>query len=378
MTNLTIEPVETRRQFREFVDLPWSIYPSYPHWVPPLKSEVRRLLDARRHPFWKSAERVLFLARRGSRLVGRIAAIVDHNSNTYHSEKAGAWGFFESVDEPAVATALFEAVEDWTTHAGMEFVRGPLNPSTNYEIGLLVEGFEYDPAIMMPYNPSYYMPLVESCGYTKEKDVLAFVTEHTDRGSERVERLARRVVRKTRASIRTIDMKNLPAEVDLMRELYNQAWAHNWGFCPTTDDEAKEMAAGLRKIVDPDLAFFVYYQGEPVGICLIMPDVNPLIKRLNGKIGLLGVFKYLAYRKEVVGSRLLAIGFRQDHHKLGLPIVAFEYVNRVGRAKGLKYMELSWTLEDNEAINQYAAEMGGKLRKRYRIFRKELNTGRKA
>ncbi len=372
MPDLTIEAVETRRQFREFVDLPWSIYPSYPHWVPPLKSEVRRLLDPARHPFWKSAERVLFLARRGSRLVGRIAAIIDHNSNSYRHEKAAAWGFFESVDDPAVASALFGTVADSSRRWGMEFVRGPLNPSTNYEIGLLVQGFEYDPAIMMPYNPTYYVDLVESSGFAKEKDVLAFVTEHTDRGSDRVERLARRIIKRTQASVRTIDMKNLRAEVDLIRELYNQAWSRNWGFCPTTDEEANEMAAGLRRILDPDLVFFVHYQGQPAGICMIIPDINPLLKRLNGRVGVFGLLKYLAYRKEIVGCRLMAIGFRQDHHKLGLPIVAFEYVNRVARAKGMQYMELSWTLEDNDAINQYALEIGGKLCKRYRIFRKEL------
>ena len=372
MIDLKIELVETKRQIGEFIDLPWKIYASYPNWVPPLKSEVKRLLDPCRHPFWKSAERSLFLARHNGNVVGRIAAIIDFNSNTFRSEKASAWGFFESINDREVGEALFDAAGQWAARKGMEFLRGPLSPSTNYEIGLLVDGFASDPVIMMPYNPEYYIDVVESCGFTKEKDLLAFLVVRSDRSSDRVARLTRRVVRTTGVSVRKIDMKDLKAEVDLMLSLYNQAWSGNWGFCPYTDEEAREMAAGLRRIADPDLIVFLYYREEPVGICLVMPDVNPLLKRLNGRLGLSGAIKYLLHRKEVKGCRLMAIGFKKEAHKLGLPIVAFDYYNKVVRAKGIQYMDLSWTLEDNHAINQYAKEMGGNQYKRYRIFRREL------
>jgi hypothetical protein len=177
MAGIEIVTVEGGSELKDFIDLPWRIYAEYPNWVPPLKKEVRRLLDPRRHPFWEFSERILFLARRGSKTVGRIAGIIDRHYNQFQSEKMGIWGFFECADDPEAAAALFSSVETWVHQKGMTFIRGPLNPSTNYELGLLIEGFNYPPALMMAYNPPYYPGLVESCGFTKEKDLLAFLIE---------------------------------------------------------------------------------------------------------------------------------------------------------------------------------------------------------
>ena len=177
MADIEIIPVEGGSELKDFIDLPWRIYGSYPNWVPPLKEEVRRMLDPGGHPFWEFSERILFLVRRGSETVGRIAGIIDRHYNQFHGEKMGIWGFFECDDDPEAAAALFSSVETWALQKGMTFMRGPLSPSTNYEVGLLIEGFAHAPVLMMTYNPPYYPGLVESCGYTKEKDLMAFLID---------------------------------------------------------------------------------------------------------------------------------------------------------------------------------------------------------
>ena len=190
MGELNIIVVEGGPDLKDFIDLPWKIYTEYPNWVPPLKKDVRRMLDPDKHPFWEFSERILFLARRGSRTVGRIAGIIDRHYNEFHNEEMGIWGFFECVDDHEAAAALFSSVEKWVRQKGMTFMRGPLSPSTNYEVGLLIKGFNYPPALMMAYTPPYYPGLVESCGFSKEKDLLAFLIDGDYRLPEWMDRLA--------------------------------------------------------------------------------------------------------------------------------------------------------------------------------------------
>ncbi|HWR72214.1 MAG TPA: acyl-CoA N-acyltransferase, partial [Nitrospirota bacterium] len=196
MAGIEIIAVDGRSELKDFIDLPWRIYAEYPNWVPPLKKEVRRMLDPRRHPFWEFSERMLFLARRGSETVGRIAGIIDRNYNQFHNEKMGIWGFFECADDPEAAAALFSSVETWALRKGMIFLRGPLSPSMNYETGLLIEGFDYPPVVGMTYNPPYYLKLIESGGYTKEKDLLAFLIDGEYRLPGWMDRLAERTAQK--------------------------------------------------------------------------------------------------------------------------------------------------------------------------------------
>jgi hypothetical protein len=372
MAGIDVTLVNDHSEMTEFIDFPWKIYADHSNWVPPLKAEVRRLLDARQHPFWKFSERALFLARRGKEVVGRIAAIVDRNYNEFHGERMGIWGFFECVNDANVADALFSEAEQWTSQKGMDFIRGPFNPSTNYEIGLLVEGFQYSPTIMMTYNPPYYPQLIESQGFIKEKDLIALMVEETDRSSQRVERLARRIMRNSSITIRTLNMKDVEGEVALIGEIYKECWSENWGFVPMTQDEMKEMARNISRIADPDLVFFLYYKDDPAAVGLVVPDINPLLKRLNGKLGLLGYLKIALYKREIKGLRAMLFGVRKNYQKLGLPLVAFDYMNRTGRQKNYQYLELGWNLEDNDSINQFDREVGGKVLKRYRIYRKNL------
>jgi hypothetical protein len=373
MAGIDIVAVAGRSELDDFIDLPWRLYAEYPKWVPPLKREVRRLLDPRRHPFWASAERSLFLARRGSQTVGRIAGIADHRYNQIHDERMGIWGFFECADDPTAAAALFSAVETWARQKGMAFLRGPLNPSTNYEVGLLIEGFDCPPALMMAYNPPYYPGLVESCGFAKEKDLVAFLIAGEYRLPEWMDRLAERVAQRKGVCIRRFRPKDENAEFALIREIYNASWSANWGFVPLSVEEMRDIQKNVMTFADPDLAFFIYYGSDPAAVCVIFPDINPLLRRLNGHIGLLGLLKLVLYRREVTGLRCLIFGIKDTYRQLGLPLLAVRHICEVVRRKG-KYrsLELGWTLEDNVDVNALLEEAGARPHKRYRIFRKPL------
>ena len=258
MTGIEIISVERGSELKGFIDLPWDIYADHPRWVPPLKREVRRLLTPGKHPFWEFSERSLFLARRGSETVGRIAAIIDRHYNQFHDEKMGIWGFFECADDPEVAAALFSSAETWVRKKRMTFMRGPLNPSTNYETGLLIDGFDYPPALMMTYNPPYYPRLVESCGFSKEKDLLSFLIDGAYQLPEWIDRLAGRIARKKGIHIRHFRLKDLDSEFALVKEIYNASWSGGWGFVPLSDNEIHDIQKNVMKFADHDLAFFIY------------------------------------------------------------------------------------------------------------------------
>ncbi|RJR47002.1 MAG: acyl-CoA N-acyltransferase [Deltaproteobacteria bacterium] len=376
MEQVTVIPVEQPGQMKAFVELPWKIYAQDPQWVPPLKKEVAHLLDPQSHPFWQFAQRRLFLARRGPEIVGRIAAIVDHNYNRFHDERMGIWGFFECVDDPAAAAALFAAAEEWVRGQGMTFLRGPLNPSTNYEGGLLVDGFEQPPVFGMTYNPPYYPALVEAQRFTKEKDLLSFRVERGWQPPAWVHRLARRIIGKTNIQMRPFRKENFKNELNYVKVIYHEAWFDNWGFVPMTDAEVEDMGRQLVRIIDPDFCFFLLDGQEPVGVGIVIDDIYPLLKRFNGKVGLLGWLKYLLYRREITGWRGFIFGIRKKYQQQGLPLVAFDYLFRLlmenPKYDKYKYIELGWNLEDNDMINQWYLDGGAKVNKRFRLYRKEL------
>jgi hypothetical protein len=373
MAGMDIIAVERKSELKDFIDLPWRIYETYPKWVPPLKKEVRRMLDLARHPFWESSERILFLARRGSETIGRIAGIIDRNYNQFHGEKMGIWGFFECDYNQEAAAALFAAVETWVRQKGMTFLRGPLNPSTNYEVGLLIEGFEHPPVVMMTYNPPYYAKLVESCGFAKEKDLLAFTIDNSYQIPDWMNSFAERIARKKTVRIEKFDPENKDRQFALVRQIYNDSWAKNWGFVPLSESEMRDIQKSIMKFIDKELAFFIYYDEQPAAVCVIAPDINPLLKRFNGHIGLSGLIKLLRYRREITGLRCLIFGIKEKYRELGVPLLALQHVYELSRKKTEYHrIELGWTLEDNESVNTSLQDAGARQYKKYRIFRKSL------
>lgn len=372
-------PITQSEEKKAFLELPWKIYTQDPQWVPPLRKEEAKLLDPEAHPFWQFAEQRLFLAQQGTETVGRIAAIIDHNYNRFQDERMGIWGFFECINDQKVAAALFGAAENWVRGKGMTFLRGPLNPSTNYEAGLLVEGFQQRPVFMMTYNPPYYRELVESCGFRKEKDLLSFWVDRTFKPRPWVERLARRISTKGNIQMRSMRREEYHNELQYVKEIYHEAWFDNWGYVPMTDAEIEEMGRNLLRILDADLCFFLLDGQEPVGAGLIVPDINPLLKRLNGKVGILGWLKYLLYRREINGLRGLIFGIRKKYWQMGLPLVAFNHllqtVIKNPKYRRYQYIELGWNLEDNDLINQWYLDGGVQVNRRFRIYRKDLTPG---
>lgn len=370
-----VKAVQTPQDLSVFVDLPWAIYRDYPLWVPPLKSQDRELLTPGKHPYWEHAEGQLFLVWRGERVVGRIAAVVDRNYNAYAQQRCGAWGFFECEDDPEAAHALFEAVAAWHKDKGMEFLRGPLNPSTNYTCGMLVQGFELAPAIMMPWNPPYYPELVEGWHMRKEQDLFAyhFYHDRMDIPSWLAEQL-QSIKERKEFSWRSSSKATLSEDIHTMLQIYQESWADNWGFTPMPLAEAQRHVDELRQVLDPQFFVLFYCDGQAAGGMLALPDMNPLLKRLNGSIGITAPWHFWRSRAEVRESyRLLLFGIREEYRLMGLPLLLLNYMFEQAKAHpDLRLVEGSWSLEDNAAINDLIEDFCGEITKRYRLYRKDL------
>ncbi|UCG44262.1 MAG: acyl-CoA N-acyltransferase [candidate division WOR-3 bacterium] len=369
---IEVREVNTPEQLQAFVELPWSIYAEDRNWVPPLKKDVRELLDHRRHPFWEHARGTLFLAVEDGRPVGRISAQVDDNYNRLWSEKLGSFGFFESQDRADVGSALLARASAWVRDRGMTVVRGPMSPSSNDEWGLLVKGFDRPPVLMMPYNPPYYRALIEGSGFVKAKDLLAFIKYASTPMPERFTTLARRLQDNPRISVRHLNMRRLESEMKIVKELYNAAWEKNWGFSPMTGREMDLLAANLKNFAVPEMVLLAFYDGKPAGLSITLPDFNQVLRRLDGRFDLAGLLKSLRYRNRITGIRALVFGFKKEYRRLGLPILLFYRTELYARSKGYEWCELSWNLEDNRLINDFDRDLGGKVYKRYRVYEKRL------
>ena len=230
MVGIEVTAVDSKKALHEFVELPFSIYRNDSNWVPPLRIAVKELLDREKHPFYANAEAEFFLARESGKVVGRVAAIIDRNHNRFHEENAGFFGFFESVDNVEVARALLGRARQWTFERGARFLRGPVNPSTNYECGMLVDGFDSSPMVMMTYNPRYYPGLMDQVGLTKAKDLLAYVSNANTIEMKKIDRVAEKVLKTTGVRVRPINMKDFQNDVERVWEVYKLAWMRNWGF----------------------------------------------------------------------------------------------------------------------------------------------------
>lgn len=364
--------VESKSRLGQFVELSWKIYRGDKHWVPPLIGEQKKLFNPQKNPFYRHAEVALFLAERRGKPVGRIAAIVNRAHNEFYGDKTGFFGFFESVDEQDVSDRLFEAAGEWLRQRGMDWMRGPMNFSTNEECGLLVSGFDSSPLIMMTYNPLYYISLVERNGFRKAKDLLAFWLGASQPMPERVLRIAERAARAHKIQIRALNMKRFDEELEKMKLIYNQAWTRNWGFVPLSDEEFERTAMDLKRIVVPDLVIFAEINGEPAAFSAAVPDMNQAMRKINGRLDLFSLAKLLWEERKINQLRQMLLGIRADYRKRGID--ALLYIETFKAAKRLGYIggEISWILEDNTLIIRGIEAMGGREYKRYRVYDKRL------
>ncbi|MBD5607550.1 MAG: hypothetical protein HDQ93_01695 [Desulfovibrio sp.] len=371
--SIAICPVKTEKDLDDFLDLPYRLRSEDNLWIPPLKKQEKELLVS--HPFWDTAKKSLILARDGSEVVGRICAVVDEKYNAYAKTSCGAFGFFESRDDRDVARELLDNAQDWLAAQGMSYMRGPLNPSTNYSCGMLVDGFDVRPGIMMPWNPPYYPALLESLGMRKEQDLFAY---HIEKNGPEIAPWLKDEIKRLKAensfSYRSSSKKTLKSDIAAMLDIYRLSWADNWAFSPLSPKEADKIVEELSAILDPEFFVLFFSDGKPAAGMVAMPDLTPLLKRLDGKMGLLAPWHYLKSRKETRKSyRIMLFGILPEYRLRGLPLLLFDFMLEKARSHpDLEWVEGSWTLEDNFAIDDLIEDFSGKIKKRYRIYRREI------
>lgn len=373
MDRLEVAPVVSGRDLRQFIRLPWSIYKNDPFWIPPLIQEMKKLLDRRKHPFFGHSSAEFFLARRGGETVGRIAAILNNNHNRFHRERTAFFGFFESTAQSDVASALLERAADWARERGMLQIRGPMNYSTNETVGLLVEGFNTPPSIMMPHNPAYYAGLIENAGFSKAMDLYAWFLL-TEKGlSPKIRRVGEKVLADGGIRVREIDMKRFPEEVAAIKKIYNDAWSENWGFVPMTDDEFEHMAKDLKTVLDPRIVLIAEKERQPVAFSLALPDINQALKKVNGRLFPIGLPILLYEMRRINRVRVLALGIAKAVQNCsGLGAALYYESFRRGVEAGYRTCEFSWTLENNSLINRSMQLFGADIYKKYRVYEKAL------
>ena len=377
--SVEVKPVASKRDLMRFIKLPWRLYRNEPNWVPPLISERKRFLDRSKNPFFEHAEAEYFLAWRDGEPVGRISAQIDRHFNEFQGNDWGLWGFFESEDDQEVANALLEAARAWLAERGRDRMVGPMNFTTNDECGLLVEGFERAPLILCDWHHPYYAKLIEGAGLTKAMDTLMWelrLDEVEDKGGfhPMIQEMAAKVEGEHNVTVRSMNKRNMEAEVERFLEVYNSAWEKNWGFVPLTDDEVRHYAKDLKQVVDERWTMIAERDGEVLGAALTLPDINVCLKHMNGRLLPIGWLKYLWYRRKIDRIRVFALGVKPEYQHLG--IAAAFYIRHLDNAdpKGVWWGEMGWILETNEPMNRAMEGMGGKIVKRYRFYERPIGS----
>lgn len=368
MEGVEVVAVQDKRSWDEFVELPYRLYRNHPYWVPPLRIAQKELLNARKHPFYAHAELQCFLAHRGGQVSGRVAAIVDRNFDAFQNENAGFFGFFESIDDVEIARALLESARQWLRARGAKIIRGPVSPSTNYECGLLVEGFDSSPQVMMPYNPPSYAAMLEAVGLRKGKDLLAYWSTPNQVNDAKVARVADRAAGMKGITIRAIRMEKFAAEVEMIWKVYNSAWERNWGFVPMTREEFLHEAREMKQILKPDLVLVGEVEGRTVGFALALPNINRALKHAGGKLFPFGLLKILYHQRLIKELRVLALGVVEEYRTAGVAAGFYAALIRNARRLGYGHSEMSWILEDNVLMNRSLEAMGARKYKTYRIY----------
>jgi len=357
-------------QINAFINFSYKIYKGDSFWVPPLNSEIKKILSDK-NPFWQHSKKQLFLAYdNDGNIVGRIAGIIDFNYIDFQKNEIGFFGFFECVNDLEVAKQLFNAVKEWLLENKLQKMMGPMNPSTNDEVGFLYDGFNSSPRIMMPYTHQYYISLAEQSGLTKIKELYAYdIPVALDDRMVRLNK-ALSIVKKRNPSItvRTFNKKDFKKDLADVMEIYNSAWEKNWGFVPWTNEEFVSIAKDLVTLLDENIVMIAYEQEKPIGMLVAAPDYNFVFKKLNGKLFPFGIFKFLYYRKKIKALRLMIMGVKKEYRKKG--VEAYMSIEALQNAVkcGYKECELSWILDDNIMTQRTAEMMTGTLYKRYAVY----------
>ncbi|MGE5174898.1 MAG: GNAT family N-acetyltransferase [Hyphomicrobiales bacterium] len=369
---MDLVPVQSARDLDRFIRFVYDVYEDDPLWVAPLPSDEKVRLTPGKNPYFEHAEAATWLARDGARTVGRIAASVDRNYDAFQKERQATFGFFEA-DSADAARALLGAAEAWARSKGAEVVRGPMSFTTNDECGLLVEGFERRPALMMPYNRREYGGWIEAAGFRKAKDLYTWRTPVPAAPPAKFSRVASMVKSREKITVRGMDMKRFDEELGRVKEVYNAAWEANWGFVPMTEGEIDHMAKQLKPAVVPELVRFAEVDGQPIGFGMVIPDVNLALAPLKGRLFPFGLVRLLLALPRLREGRFMALGVKRDYLKRGVGALLVEEMTRATIARGYTEVEVGWTLEDNDAVNDVIVGFGCVRTGVYRIYEKRLD-----
>jgi len=369
-----VRPVAGRREMRAFLELTRRIYRDDPQWVEPLRGELKKVLDPSKHPFHQHAEVEYYLAHRNGEVVGRVAAFVNHRFNEFHESKVGGFGFFECVEDVAAARALLAAADGWSRRHGMELLHGPFNFSTNDEFcspGVLLEGFEFPPVLLMGHTPPYYAGLLEACGFRKSKDLLSYWIEG-DSPPERLAEGVERIRKRQNVTIRPLRVRDLDRDIGRIKEIYHSAWERNWGFVPMTDPEFDYLAHSIRAVMDPRFCVLAEVEGEPVAFALQLPDLNKVVRHMDGRMFPVGWLKFLWHRRRVDVARVLTLGVKPGYRHRGFDSMLILHLFSEGLKAGYSGAECGWILEDNVPMRRGLERIGGRAYKVYRVYEKPV------
>jgi GNAT superfamily N-acetyltransferase len=381
MGSLTIRPVRTRGERKRFVKVPFRLHRDSPQWVAPLIFERMQFLDPKKNPYFEHAEVELFIAERDGEPVGRISAQVDHRWDDYQGGSDAMFGFFEAAEDPEVARALLDAAAEWAAAKGRTRVLGPMDFTTNDELGILIEGFERKPMILEPWHPPYYRELIEAEGFTKAMDVLMWELRFGElkEGTQfdpKIHAAAEKALHDEGITIRHMRKRDMAAEVRRFMDVYNEAWGDNWGFVPITDAEVEFQAKNLKQVIDEDWTFMAEKEGEVVGAALTLPDINQVMEKLNGRLLPFGWLKFLTGKRKIDQLRVFALGVKHDYRKTGVAAGLYlKHLENASQPGMIEGGEMGWILETNGPMNRAMEGMGGKVVKKYRLYERSLDGG---
>lgn len=361
-------------EMKAFLQFPYEHYASDPNWIAPLYIQQRDLLDPSKNPYFADVEHAYFLAEKNDQVCGRIGVFINRSWNAYQKQQTGFFGFFECRNDAYLAKLLIEVATDWLQERGMNKMIGPINPGFMYELGMLVDGHETEPYIMMPWTKKYYDKLLTDAGLEKEIDLFAYVVDDKTVALDRINR-AEQIVRKRmpELSIRPVRLSDFDKEVRIIRDIFNQAWKDNWGFSPVGEDEFNHIAKDLKLILDKDIAHIAEINGKAVGFSVALPDMNQAFRHIrNGRLLPFGIFKLLWHKRKINRIRTALMGVIPEYRGKGIDALLHREAIVKGLAKGYSASELSWLLETNTDMIRVAEKIGGWREKTYRIYRRKI------
>jgi len=366
--SITIQPVTTKKDRKKFVKFPWKINKDDPNWVPPLIIDRMMFLNPDKNPYFKHSKVQLFLAIKDGEIVGRISAHENKNHNKKYNDKTGFFGFFECINDQKVANHLLEATVNWLKQQGLDSIRGPANFSVNEEFGILVDGFDTPPCIMMTHNPPYYVTLLENFGFTKAHDLFAYELFNKGGLPQIVIERALNVKKSNEYTFRNINLKEFDKEVRGVHHVYSEAWKENWGSVAMSEDEFAHLAKDMKTVLDKELVMIAEKDGKVVGFSVAIPDMNEALKHANGRLLPFGLLKILWYKRKIHTVRVPLMGVVKEHRHKGIDSAFYYDSFLVGTAKGYTRGEASWILESNVPMNKALQRLGAKIYKTYRMY----------